>query len=319
MFQQHKLEIQETVRNTSRRSQQVARQSAADLGGQLAAQDRRLAELGVSLQQLQAQLSTLDQVQSRLSGIEAALQRLEEIERKTQELAAQGIAKTEGARHAVLTEMRMDRGYMDIRRKLQVLATETTADYVKTKMAHVQSVDHKFKVHDAGLAAVTLDGLAMEFGVHSGRTINYIAQQRPDWTVHGFDSFEGLPEAWRDGFDAGEFATDKLPPVRDNIRLHVGWFSEAIPRFIEEHVAQDDVIAYIHIDCDLYSSTKDIFRLLGERMRPGTVIVFDEYFNYDGWERGEFLAFREFLEEFGLNYEYLTYNYKHENVAVKLT
>ena len=35
-----------------------------------------------------------------------------------------------------------------------------------------------------------------EFGVYKGETINFIASKIPH-TVHGFDSFEGLPEVWR--------------------------------------------------------------------------------------------------------------------------
>ena len=38
--------------------------------------------------------------------------------------------------------------------------------------------------------------LWLEFGVASGRTINYISTFTND-TVYGFDSFEGLPEKWR--------------------------------------------------------------------------------------------------------------------------
>jgi hypothetical protein len=40
--------------------------------------------------------------------------------------------------------------------------------------------------------------LWFEFGVASGNTINYISTFTND-KVYGFDSFEGLPEKWRDG------------------------------------------------------------------------------------------------------------------------
>jgi hypothetical protein len=40
--------------------------------------------------------------------------------------------------------------------------------------------------------------LWLEFGVASGRTINYISNFTND-KVYGFDSFEGLPEKWRNG------------------------------------------------------------------------------------------------------------------------
>ena len=46
-----------------------------------------------------------------------------------------------------------------------------------------------------------------------------------------------------------------------------------------------------NIDCDIYSSTKDIFDIAGDRINPGCIIVFDEYINYPSWEQHEFKAF----------------------------
>jgi S-adenosyl-L-methionine methyltransferase len=40
------------------------------------------------------------------------------------------------------------------------------------------------------------EGLILEFGVYSGRTINHLASLTQQ-TIFGFDSFEGLPEDWR--------------------------------------------------------------------------------------------------------------------------
>jgi hypothetical protein len=50
----------------------------------------------------------------------------------------------------------------------------------------------------------------------------------------------------------------------------------------------------------------------------GTVVVFDEYFNYPGWQRGEYLAFQEFCSRHSMRYEFLTYNARHEQVAVRI-
>ena len=204
----------------------------------------------------------------------------------------------------------------DLKKELQKISTHKTACYIERQMSGVQSVKSWENVHDVAIKNITIaDGLIMEFGVFYGRTINYIASKVPG-IVDGFDSFEGLPESWRDGFDKGCFSVDDLPKVNSNVRLHIGWFENTIPKFIESDFNRDRMIAYLHIDCDLYSSTKTIFELVGKRITKGTVIVFDEYFNYDGWEKGEFLAFMEFIESSGLSYEYLTYNSKHEQVAV---
>ena len=75
----------------------------------------------------------------------------------------------------------------------------------------------------------------------------------------------------------------------------------------------------MHIDCDLYSSTKEIFDAVRNNVVDGTIIVFDEYFSYDGWQNHEFKAFQEFIQETDFSYEYVCYNKLHQQVTVKLS
>jgi hypothetical protein len=105
--------------------------------------------------------------------------------------------------------------------------------------------------------------LWLEFGVASGNTINYISKFTND-TVYGFDSFEGLPEKWRDGFDKGAFNRNgNLPQVNNNVELIKGWFDETLQHFIQ---TQNKKVSFIHMDADLYSSTKYIFNVLKDYM-----------------------------------------------------
>ena len=93
------------------------------------------------------------------------------------------------------------------------------------------------------------DTLWLEFGVASGKTINYISQFT-DRTVYGFDSFKGLPEKWRDGYDKGAFSRDgTLPTIRANVELIKGWFSNTLPAFM----AHNKKVSFLHLDADLYS------------------------------------------------------------------
>lgn len=39
-------------------------------------------------------------------------------------------------------------------------------------------------------------------------------------------------------------------------------------------------LGYLHVDCDLYGGSKDIFTLLDHKIVPGTLILFDELVNY---------------------------------------
>ena len=159
----------------------------------------------------------------------------------------------------------------------------------------------------------------MEFGVFSGRSINLIADSIGIGTkVYGFDSFEGLPEDWRGNFKKGTFSVPKLPEVRQNVELIKGWFDETLPRFTSERLTGKKT-NFLHVDCDLYSSTKTIFDTLIEHIADDCVIVFDEYFNYPGWQDHEVKAFKEFTEKSGHSYEYIGCVPTHQQLAIRLT
>jgi hypothetical protein len=200
---------------------------------------------------------------------------------------------------------------------LQNKATEATASYIEKYMENTDSVSTRLELLTKAMSQSTLkrNSLICEFGVYSGRSINHIASST-SLTVYGFDSFEGLPERWRDGLGKGTFKVKSLPKVRSNVTLVKGWFDKTLEEFIKENI--NNSLDFMHIDCDLYSSTKIVFDILEDRILPGCVIVFDEYFNYPGWESGEYKAFQEFIDRTGLNYEYIGYNRNGEQVAVKI-
>ncbi|HZQ31090.1 MAG TPA: class I SAM-dependent methyltransferase [Mycobacterium sp.] len=158
-------------------------------------------------------------------------------------------------------------------------------------------------------------GLALEFGVATGTTLGIIAETvAGDRTVVGFDSFNGLPETWRTGFPAGEFAQD--PPTHiDGATVVSGLFEETLPAFLADN---DEPIAFMHLDADLYSSTKTVLDLTSDRIAPDAVLVLDEFFNYPGWQQHEFRAFHEFIEKTGRTFEYLGYTGNNEQVVVRV-
>lgn len=191
-------------------------------------------------------------------------------------------------------------------------AAAQTAEYVERHMAQAPSFAWRFDLLAHALERVR-DGLVLEFGVEDGESINFIADHLKA-TVHGFDSFEGLPEAWVQGQARGAMSMNgRLPDVRRNVELHVGWFRDTLPGFVARH---DEHVAFMHVDCDLYSSTRCVLDHLGERIVPGTVIQFDEYFNYPGWREHEFKAFQEFVRDRRLRYDYLGYVRTGYSVAV---
>jgi hypothetical protein len=195
-------------------------------------------------------------------------------------------------------------------------ALATTIDYVERYMRDVDSVGSKRELLAKAFkcADVSGDRLICEFGVFMGTSINFIAKATTK-PIFGFDSFEGLPERWRDGCNKGLFAVPQMPKVRGNVTLIKGLFHQTIPVFLNQ---QSGTVGFLHIDSDLYSSAKTVFDFLGTRLRPKTVIVFDDYFNYPGWEEGEYKAFMEFLDKTGLSFEFIGYHQNAQQVAVIL-
>jgi tetratricopeptide (TPR) repeat protein len=188
-------------------------------------------------------------------------------------------------------------------------------EYVKRRRPPAtRSFSSSFETLDFALALARPDGLTLEFGVRFGHSIRFIAS-RTSGLVHGFDSFEGLPEAWGEN-PKGAFSTGgRLPEVPPNVHLHVGLFAQVLPSFLAQH---QDPVRFMNVDCDLYSSTSTIFDLIGHRLRPGTVIVFDEYLCNPRWRFDEYKAFQEAVERFGFRYEYRAFNIFTRQAVVRI-
>jgi hypothetical protein len=210
----------------------------------------------------------------------------------------------------------VDTGRLHPVRERAIRALASTVDYIDARMADALGFETQRELLDYALSQTGTAGHYLEFGVFSGGTIRHMARRKPEVIFHGFDSFEGLPEAWA-GFTLGRraFAMEgRMPRVPTNVELHKGWFNDTIPAWCRQVAGP---VAFLHIDCDLYSSTVDIFRGLAARLGSGTVIVFDEYFNYPGWERHEFKAWQEFVADHRVEYTYL--GYARQQVALRIT
>ena len=199
------------------------------------------------------------------------------------------------------------------------LASEESARYVQEHMRTTPNFGNDYDFHDwivRNELDTTTQGMFLEFGVATGRTINHFARLKPDHYIHGFDSFEGLPENWTSRMPKGFFKRTALPKVRDNVKLYVGWFDKTLPEW--KQLYKDAPIQLLHVDCDLYSSTVTILTSLKENIVPGTVIIFDEYMNYPGWQQDEFKAWQEFVEKHNVGYSYIGRVSRHQKVAVRI-
>ena len=139
--------------------------------------------------------------------------------------------------------------------------------------------------------------LYLEFGVFEGASMRFWSAHlnHSEAQLHGFDSFEGLPESG--GFwNKGEFDVDgQIPQIDDErVQFHKGWFDQVLPQF---KVPDHDVLV-INIDADLYSSTIFVLQQLQDYIKPGSFIFFDDLPALEHEAR----AIHEFLEQTGMKW-----------------
>jgi len=135
------------------------------------------------------------------------------------------------------------------------------------------------------------EGAVVEFGCYIGTTSLFI---RRLLDVHGsgaplyvYDSFEGLPDkTGPDASPAGEqFKTGELSVSKKEFimqfkkaglklpRVTKGWFSD-----LTEADVPDD-INFAYLDGDYYESIMTPLRLIWPKLRPGAIVVVDDYAN----------------------------------------
>ena len=126
-----------------------------------------------------------------------------------------------------------------------------------------------------------------------------------------FDSFDGLPEATgidighpkfaKGRYDCSQIEFEKiLKRAGVNMNLvHIvpGFYKESLnASTIESH--QLKKAAIVMVDCDLYSSTQLVLDFITELLVEGSVIIFDDWFNYKANPlKGEQAACREWLRK----------------------
>ncbi len=178
----------------------------------------------------------------------------------------------------------------------------------------IRLIGSRIHAFEMGLREAKVDGLVLEFGVRNGNSIRKIATLAGQ-EVHGFDSFEGLPEAWHHEPKGSYTTQGKIPEVPKNVKLHVGWFDKTLPDCLRQH---PEPLRFMNIDCDIYSSTKKVLDSLAPRVVAGSVILFDEYVGNENWREDEFKAFQEAAATYGWRYEYLCFSIFTKQTLVRI-
>lgn len=115
-------------------------------------------------------------------------------------------------------------------------AAVETYDFVDTAMPRAMFNAKQMDVIAARKSEILrLQGSILDLGVYKGSSTRALAGIFPDQTIHGFDSFEGLPEDWSHVLK-GAFGDVKgvLPNMPDNVLLYKGWFDDTLPIWFED-------------------------------------------------------------------------------------
>jgi hypothetical protein len=182
------------------------------------------------------------------------------------------------------------------------------------KLVPLLRVDRTRQLFDLIIEQVAdQDVLYLEFGVFRGDSMRYWSRRlrNPHAKLHGFDSFEGLPEAWNIDSPQGHFSTNgAIPMIEDpRVRFYKGWFNETLPGY---QVLPHERLA-LDMDADLYSSTIYVLKTLKPFIVPGTYIYFDEFAD----KQNELRAFSEFVVDTKMRFELLGANQDNSKVVFR--
>lgn len=206
-------------------------------------------------------------------------------------------------------------------------------------------LEAKYKEFEYCMPLCNEDGLFIELGVWQAKSLNHMAQLRPETHFYGFDTFEGVDEIWETGdktvdmrfFTMRDHAlvdpNTGLPSVEDNVTLIKGMFQDTLEEWLKDHAGP---ISFINMDPDIYSATSYSLDILNDRIVPGTIIRFDElsdwrylkWFDwekagkhsikyYTTWDEGEWKALNEWLVKYDRKVEPLWRNW-HQSAGVRV-
>ena len=88
---------------------------------------------------------------------------------------------------------------------------------------------------------------------------------------------------------------------------------DTLPRFINE---KNHKINFVHMDVDTYESSKFILESIKPHLVKGSTILFDELYNFEGWDVGEYKALREVFNDD--EYKFLAFSQDSAQVVIKI-
>ena len=187
--------------------------------------------------------------------------------------------------------------------RLQDIADQTSAEFINEKLLESETLvfSSKQALREYFFCSEVLarhPGLVLDFGVATGDSTIMLGNallKTEDRTVVGFDAFLGIRNEWSKpdrppgSMNLGGVVPDRLAN-HEKVELRVGWVEDTLPVFLEEHPEQAGLV---HLDMDVFPPTKFVLESLEPALRPGSLLVFDDYFGFIGWQKHSHRAFTE--------------------------
>jgi len=158
--------------------------------------------------------------------------------------------------------------------------------WLKNKFGRVKHFKNKEQLLSALIQNSNLEYLQsgrgvfyVEFGVAFAETSRFIiSATKAPIVYHGFDTFEGLPKAWR-RLPAGAISNNGLIPniAGENIFFHKGLIQETITQ-VDFNSSLKKIFIF---DFDLYEPTLFAFKHVFSEINQGDIVYFDEAFDSD--------------------------------------
>ena len=159
----------------------------------------------------------------------------------------------------------------------------------------------------------------LEFGVWTGASTRKFGKKLGNQKIYAFDSFQGLKDIWLGQNVSGEKfdLMGNIPVFEKNIVPIKGWVQDTLPTFIKDNFSENNnKIGFVHMDLDTYESSKFVLQQIKKHLAKNSIIIFDELYNYAGWQMGEFKALTEVFKE--NEYRYLCFSMDKEQVVIEI-
>lgn len=164
-----------------------------------------------------------------------------------------------------------------------------------------------------------VNGSYFEFGVLNGESMTetyFVLRDQVDRYI-GFDSFKGLPKLseldhesikLQPSFYEGNYSSTDYDVIKkiilasgmpqENLLLVEGFLENTLTKELQESLDTNRKASVVHLDVDLYVSTKQALDFIYPFLQTGTWLMCDDYWTYAGSSScGTQKALSDFLEE----------------------